>query len=58
MRPFQQPQRNFTRTAIALALLSAMGCGATTSPEKTPEDLEQLRTEMKATADRELSGSK
>lgn len=58
MRTLQQPRNNITRVAIAVALLSAIGCGAAAPPEKTPENLEQLRTEMKATSDRELSGNK
>lgn len=43
---------------MAAALLMAIGCGTAAPPEKTPEDLEQIRTEMKATSNRELSGSK
>jgi hypothetical protein len=58
MRTLQQSRKNVTRVAIAVALLSAIGCGAAAAPEKTPENLEQLRTEMKATSDRELSGNK
>lgn len=42
----------------AILLTTALGCGSAETKEKTPEDLEQIRTEMKATSDRELSGSK
>lgn len=44
--------------ATAVLLTTAIGCGSAETKEKTPEDLEQIRTEMKATSDRELSGSK
>lgn len=47
-----------TRSVTAFALLAAIGCSTAAPPEKTAEDLEQIRTEMKATSNRELSGSK
>lgn len=58
MPPLQKLSSKLTRASIAIVLLSAIGCSSAAPPEKKPEDLEKLRTEMKATSDRELSGGK
>lgn len=58
MRLHQLFDISITRPAMAVALLMVIGCSTAAPPEKTPEDLEQIRTEMKATSNRELSGSK
>ena len=58
MPAFKQLLRNPAFFAAAVLLAAALGCGSAETTEKTPEDLEQLRTEMKATSARELSGGK
>jgi hypothetical protein len=58
MPPLQPLSSKLTRTSLAIALLSAIGCSSAAPPETKPEDLEKIRTEMKATSDRELSGGK
>ena len=58
MPPFPKLSSKFARTSLAIALLSAIGCSSAAPPETKPEDLEKIRTEMKATSDRELSGGK
>jgi hypothetical protein len=58
MPPFPKLSSKFTQTLLAVALLSAVGCSSAAPPETKPEDLEKIRTEMKATSDRELSGGK
>jgi hypothetical protein len=58
MPRFPKLTNKLTRTLIAVALLSAIGCSSGAPPETKPEDLEKIRTEMKATSDRELSGGK
>lgn len=58
MPPFQKLSGKFTQASIAISLLSAIGCSSAAPPETKPEDLEKIRTEMKATSDRELSGGK
>jgi hypothetical protein len=56
MPPLQSLSNKLTRTSLAIALLSAIGCGSAAPPETKPADLEKIRTEMKATSNRELSG--
>ncbi|WP_428307788.1 hypothetical protein [Lacipirellula sp.] len=58
MSAFQKLLRNPAAFALAALLTTSLGCGSAETADKTPEDLEKIRTEMKATTDRELSGSK
>jgi hypothetical protein len=58
MPALQKILRNPAALAMAVLLTTYLGCGSAETADKTPEDLEKIRTEMKATTDRELSGSK
>ena len=58
MSPLETLLRKIAHVTIGLTLLAAIGCGSAATPDKAPQDLEKLRTEMKATSARELSGSK
>lgn len=45
------------RSAIAIALLAAMGCSQA-EPEKTPEDIEKISKQLQSRSSREYSESK
>lgn len=49
--------RRFFRSVVVIALLAAIGCSKAPQ-EKTPEDIEKVRNELKTRSSRELSESK
>ena len=56
MPPLQQLSSKLPRPSLAPALFSAIRCRSAAPPETKPADMEKIRTEMKATSNRELSG--